>query len=184
MSIEKLKTEYTIDLIWRGFPLHPEIPEEGISTKDLFANTLTVNIDKMRNQMKDVADRVGLPLAQRGMVYNSRLAQELGFWADSQNKGDAFHKAAFEAYFVFGKNIGNVDVLVELAQSVGLPADEANEVLTTRAYKPAVDLDWSLARSYNIHVVPTFVTNNHGLFGMQPYEALEQFVRSQGAVKR
>ena len=184
MSIEKLKTEYAIDLIWRGFPLHPEVPDEGISTKDLFAKTLTVNLEKMRNQMKEVADEVGLPLAQRGMVYNSRLAQELGFWADSQNAGDAFHKAAFEAYFVSGKNIGDIKVLVDIAKSVGLPADDAEDVLTTRAYKPAVDLDWSLARSYNIHVVPTFVMNNHGLFGMQPYERLEEFIVSQGAAKR
>ena len=184
MGIEKLKFEYTIDLIWRGFPLHPEVPEQGMSTKDLFANNLTFNADRMRQQMKEIADMVGLPLAQRGMVYNSRLAQELAFWADAQNKGDAFHKAAFEAYFALGKNIGDIDVLVDLATSVGLPADEAKDVLTTRAYGPAVDLDWSLARSYKIHVVPTFVMNNHGLFGMQPYEALEQFVTSQGAVKR
>ncbi|MBN1382483.1 MAG: DsbA family protein [Deltaproteobacteria bacterium] len=183
MGIEKLKTEYTIDLLWRGFPLHPEVPGEGISTEALFANR-SVDIENMRNRMKETAALVGLPLTRRGMVYNSRLAQELGFWAEAQNSGDAFHKAVFNAYFADGRNIGDIEVLVDVARSVGLPADDAQDVLTSRAYKPAVDLDWSLARSYNIHVVPTFVMNNHGLFGMQPYETLERFVISQGAAKR
>jgi predicted DsbA family dithiol-disulfide isomerase len=183
VSIEKLKVEYTIDLFWRGFPLHPEVPAEGISTEALFTNT-PMDIKNMRNRMKEVATLVGLPLEQRGMVYNSRLAQELGFWAESRNQGEAFHRAVFKAYFVSGKNIGDMKVLVEIAQSVGLPGDEAEEVLTTRAYKPAVDLDWSFSRRYNIHVVPTFVMNNHGLFGMQSYETLERLVISQGATKR
>ena len=183
MSIEKLKAEYAVDLLWRGFPLHPEVPEEGLPTKVLFAGT-TVDIEKMRHRMKEMADLVGLPLEQRGMVYNSRLAQELGFWAESRNKGDAFHKAVFTAYFVSAKNIGDIKVLVEVARIVGLPADEAEDVLTTRAYKPAVDLDWSLSRRYKIHVVPTFVMNHHGLSGMQSYETLERFAISQGAMKR
>jgi len=183
VSIEKLKAEYTIDIIWRGFPLHPEVPEEGISTEVLFAKT-SVDIKNMRNKMKEVAEFVGLPIGQRGMVYNSRLAQELTFWAESENRRDLLHKAIFEAYFVSGKNIGDIRVLVEVARSVGLPADDAEEVLTTRAYKPAVDLDWAIARGYKIHVVPTFAMNNHGLTGMQHYESLERFVVSQGAVRR
>jgi predicted DsbA family dithiol-disulfide isomerase len=183
VSIEKLKTEYLIDLVWRGFPLHPEVPEEGILTEALFARN-PVDIENMRNRMKAVATEVGLPMEFRGMVYNSRLAQELGFWAESKNKGDEFHKAVFRAYFASGKNIGDIEVLVEIARAIGLPGDDAEDVLTTRAYKPAVDMDWSLARRYNIHVVPTFVMNNHGLFGMQSFEMLERFVISQGAIKR
>jgi len=183
VGIEKLKEEYEIDLIWRGFPLHPEVPEEGVSTKDLFKSA-PVDIEKMRQGMKEISVQVGLPLGQRGMVYNSRLAQELGFWADSMNKGDQFHKAVFKAYFVSGSNIGSIPVLVDIAASVGLSAEEAEDVMQSRVYKIAVDLDWSLAKKLNIHVVPTFVINNHGLFGMQTYETLERLITSQGATKR
>jgi predicted DsbA family dithiol-disulfide isomerase len=183
VSIEKLKADYEIELLWRGFPLHPEVPAEGISTTALFANT-PVDIESMRNRMQEAAAFVGLPLEQRGMVYNSRLAQELAVWAESRNKGESFHRAIFNAYFVLGKNIGNIKVLVEIAQSMGLPGDDAEAILTTRAYKPAVDLDWSLSRRYKIHVVPTFVMNHHGLFGMQSYESLESLVVGQGATQR
>lgn len=183
MSIERLKEEYAIDILWRGFPLHPEIPQQGIAAEALFAKT-PVDIKGMRGKIKEVAEHVGLPLGQGGMVYNSRLAQELAFWAESENKKDMLHEAIFEAYFVSGENIGEIKVLVELARSVGLSAADAEEVLTTRAYKPAVDLDWAIARGYNIHVVPTFAMNNHGLTGMQPYESLERFVVAHGATRR
>ena len=155
-----------------------------MTTKELFAGNLTVNIEQMRGRMKAAADAAGLPFHPHGMVFNSRLAQELGFWADSQQKGDAFHKAVFEACFVHGKNIGDVEVLVDLARSAGLAEADTREVLISRAYGPAVDLDWSMARNYGITMVPAFVMNRHGLFGMQTFESLEKFVVSQGAQKR
>ena len=63
------------------------------------------------------------------MTYNSRLAQELAKWAESKGKGDEFHRAVFEAYFVETKNIGKIDELALLAQSLGLPEEEARQVL-------------------------------------------------------
>jgi len=183
VGIEKLKMEYQIETLWRGFPLHPEVPEEGISTEALFHNN-PIGIENMRNRMKEVAVEMGLPLGRRGMVYNSRLAQELCFWADSKQKGDLVHAEVFKAYFVLGKNIGKIPVLTDVAASVGLPRDEAEDVLTSRVFKPAVDLDWSLARKYNIHVVPTFVMNQYGLTGMQTYETLKRFIEARGATKR
>jgi predicted DsbA family dithiol-disulfide isomerase len=183
VSIAKLKKTYQINTLWRGFPLHPEVPEEGISVAALFANN-PIDIENMRNRLKEVAAEVGLPLGYRDRVYNSRLAQELAFWAESNHKGDEFHAEVFKAYFVLGKNIGEIPVLVDVAASIGLPPEEAEDVLNSRVFKPAVDLDWSLSRKYNIRVVPTFVMNEHGLLGMQSYEMLKRFIESRGATKR
>ncbi len=80
-----------------------------------------------------------LPFGDRKMTYNSRLAQELGKWAESKDKGHEFHNASFRAYFVDGKNIGKVDVLVEVAESVDLSGKDALKVLQERTYRKAVD---------------------------------------------
>jgi predicted DsbA family dithiol-disulfide isomerase len=72
-------------------------------------------------------------------------------------------------------------VLLEIAQSVGLPADAAREVLEKRTYKAAVDADWKLSRQYGITGVPTFVAGRHGVVGAQPYAALEQLVKKARA---
>jgi predicted DsbA family dithiol-disulfide isomerase len=110
------------------------------------------------------------------MTYNSRLAQELGKWADSQPAGEAIHDALFRAYFVDGRNIGDPDVLVQIAESVGLPGDQAREVIRSRSYKAAVDADWQKAHDYGVTGVPTFVAGGRGVVGAQPYEALERLV--------
>ena len=110
------------------------------------------------------------------MTYNSRLAQELGKWADAQPGGEAIHDALFRAYFVEGRNIGDPETLVSIAASVGLPADQAREVISARTHKDAVDADWAKAREYGITGVPTFVAGGRSVVGAQPYEALERLV--------
>ena len=132
-----------------------------------------------RNQrMKLNMDREELPFnAERNMSYNSRLAQELSKWAEEKGKGDEIHDALFHAYFVDVKNIGKIAPLVEIAESLGLPADEATDVLLSRKYKGAVDEDWRRCAAYGVNAVPTFLAGRYLMVGAQPYEELERLVQ-------
>jgi predicted DsbA family dithiol-disulfide isomerase len=123
-------------------------------------------------------DREGLPYnADRNMSYNSRLAQELSKWAETKGKGDEIHSALFRAYFVDIKNIGKVEPLVEVANEVGLPGDEATDVLLSRSFKEAVDDDWRRCATYGVNAVPTFLAGRYMMVGAHPYESLEQLVQ-------
>lgn len=161
---------------WVHFPLHPDTPMEGRSLEDLFRGR---NVDRkaMHAQMKARMDAEGLPYGERTMTYNSRLAQELGKWADTQPGGEAIHEALFRAYFVDARDISKIDVLLEIAREVGLPVEAAREVLAKRTFKEAVDADWKLSRDYGITGVPTFVAGMYGVVGAQPYETLERLVQ-------
>jgi len=132
-----------------------------------------------RNQrMKLNMDREGLPFnAERNMSYNSRLAQEFSKWAEDKGKGDEIHDALFRAYFVDVKNIGKIAPLVEIAESLDLPADEATDVLLSRKYKDAVDEDWRRCAAYGVNAVPTFLAGRYLMVGAQPYEELERLVQ-------
>ena len=176
MRIEKLKAEHNVKVEWVHFPLHPETPAEGRSLADLFAGR---NVDRtaMHAQMKARMDAEGLPYGERTMTYNSRLAQELGRWADTQPGGEALHDALFRAYFVEARDISQPAVLLDIVQRIGLSVDGAREVLEKRTFKDAVDADWKLSRQYGITGVPTFVVGRHGVVGAQPYEVLEHLVR-------
>ena len=88
--------------------------------------------------------------------------------------------AAFKAYFVDGKNIAKIPVLLDLAASVGLPREEAETVLSTRSFKDPVDEDWAISNAKGITAVPTFVINQDQLVGAQPYETLEKFMAANG----
>jgi predicted DsbA family dithiol-disulfide isomerase len=176
VRIEKLKAEHNVTVEWVHFPLHPDTPAEGRSLADLFAGR---NVDRkaMHAQMKARMDAEGLPYGERTMTYNSRLAQELGKWADTQPRGEALHDALFRAYFVETRDISQPAVLLEIAERVGLSPAGAREVLEKRTFKAAVDADWELSRQYGITGVPTFVVGRHGVVGAQPYETLEALVR-------
>jgi len=153
------------------FPLHPETPAAGVSIAELFAGR-DIDIEAMYERMKALMDAEGLPYSQRSHTYNSRLAQELGKWADTQPGGEAVHDALYKAYFVDGSNIGELEVLVDIAESVGLPADAARAVMEDRTFQSAIDADWEKSRQYGITGVPTFVAGGHRVVGAQPYETL------------
>jgi predicted DsbA family dithiol-disulfide isomerase len=51
-------------------------------------------------------------------------------------------------------------------------------MISKRSFRDAVDADWKRARELGVTGVPTFVFGNQGLVGAQPYEALEQLIRT------
>ncbi len=162
------------------FPLHPETPQEGRSLEELFAGR-NVDMEAMYTRMKGLMDEEGLPYGKRSHTYNSRLAQELGKWADTKPGGEAIHDAFYRAYFVDAVNVGDVDALLTIAGDVGLDVYAAREVLQSRSFSDAVDADWDLSRRYGVTGVPTFVAAQKAVVGAQPYEVLENFLREAGA---
>jgi predicted DsbA family dithiol-disulfide isomerase len=175
--VEKLRQNFEVDLQWRFFPLHPETPQEGLLLKDLFAGR-NFDIDAAQARLKQLMDAEGLKFNQRTHTYNSRLAQELA------KAFDSVRDPLYRAYFEEARNIGDVEVLVDVAQSVGIPAEAARDVLTQRTFKDAVDADWEKARRYGITGVPSFVAGNQKASGAHPYEVLEKFVLAAGASTR
>jgi predicted DsbA family dithiol-disulfide isomerase len=183
VRIEKLKRAFEVETKLVHFPLHPETPAEGRSMAELYAGR-NIDPEAMYARMKKLMDAEGLPYGRRTHSYNSRLAQELGKWADTQPGGEAIHDALYRAYFVESRNIGDPGILVEIAQSVGLSGEEARAVLSERRFKDAVDADWAKSHAYGVTGVPTFVAARYGVVGAQPYEVLEQLLDKAGAVRR
>lgn len=174
MSIEKLQANYPVTIRWIPFPLHPDTPVEGKSLEELFAGR---DIEPMRQRMKMLMAEAGLDYGERSHTYNSRLAQELGKWADTQDGGGAIHDALYRAYFVDNVNLYDVDLLVSIAEGVGLDGAAARAVLEQRSFKDAVDADWQRAWEMGITGVPTFFCDDLVVVGCQPYDVLERFVK-------
>ncbi len=169
---------------WIHFPLHPDTPQEGRALTDLFAGRSEAEMEARQAQMKGLMEQEGLPYGRRTHTYNSRLAQEIGAWSDTQDGGEAIHDALYRAYFVDTKNIGDPEVLLEIVAAVGLDVAAARKVLEERSFKEAVDQDWQKSHQYGVTGVPTFVAAGHGVVGAQPYETLEKFLESVGVEKR
>ncbi|MBU3952916.1 MAG: DsbA family protein [Proteobacteria bacterium] len=180
-SIEKLQSQYGIEVKWRAFPLHPDTPEQGLSLEALFAKKgIFTDVDKIVAQLKATAAKFNLPMGDRKMTYNSRLAQEVGMWAEEKGKGHAFHMAAFKAYFVDGHNLAEKQVLLALIRSVALDPVEGENIIDQRVFKDAVNADWEMSRAKKITAVPTFIMGLDRLVGAQSHEVLEKMFIKYG----
>lgn len=167
-------------MCWTAFPLHPETPEEGRSLEELFSGRNPEDIAEAMARLKRVAHDLGLPMVERMKTYNSRLAQELGKWAETEGKGDAFHHAAFRAYFAEGLNLAKMEILLDIAADVGLDMAKARTVLEERTFSAAVDRDWERSAEMNIRAVPTFVMGRQRLVGAQSDANLARLMQQNG----
>ena len=79
-NTNRLRRERDIEFRWTLFPLHPEVPVEGLDLAELFRGR-TEQLEESKGRLRDAAAATGLPLARRNRINNSRRAQELEKWA-------------------------------------------------------------------------------------------------------
>lgn len=139
---------------------------------------MLINVDKAVAQLRATAAQFGLKMGNRTMTYNSRLAQEVGLWAETMDKGHQFHMTAFETYFVDGRNIAEKSVLLDMIKKTGLDPEEGEKVIDERSFSKAVDADWERSRMSGITAVPTFRMGLETLVGAKPYQVLKQMVEN------
>lgn len=135
-------------------------------------------MDKAVAHLQTTAKQYGLKMGNRTMTYNSRLAQEVGLWAETKGLGHTFHMRAFETYFVEGKNIAKKNVLLEMIEKSGLDRKEGERVIDKRSYSDAVDKDWERSRTAGIAAVPCFRMGFDTIVGARPYEVLKRMVEN------
>lgn len=135
-----------------------------------------VDLPRWAEHLRGIAESLGLPFGDRRRTYNTRLAQELGIWAEAQGRGDAYRWAAFRTYFAAGRNIGDPAVLAEIAAEAGLDGAEASAVLEARRFREHVDRAWARARQLGVSAVPTFLAEGRLLVGYRDRDALGDFL--------
>lgn len=168
---------------WTAYPLNTKIPPEGIPLKHPF-DPGDSDSAQMNKRLIDAAEKAGLPLGRRTSTYNTGLAHELGKWADSQGKGDAYHNAVFRAFFAEGSNIASTSVMVDLAEGIGLSGKEAKKVAETRQYRDAVEADWKRSLEVDPEYIPSLLVKGQLLVNPQEYELFEQFMVENKVARR
>ena len=138
----------------------------------------------MAAKFKKMATDYGLSSCDLKKIYNSRSAQELGYWAKSLDKEDEYHDASFRAFYAEGLDISNMQVLTDIVESIGLSGKEAIKHLEKETFKSQVDSDWQLARDLELVAAPTYIINKNRLVGAHPYQRLQKFLESNGATRR
>lgn len=176
MRIERLRQQLDFDLQWTAFPLHPETPQQGRLLSDLFA-AHPGYMESMWPRLKAAAAELDLKFGERTETFNSRAASELACWAAEQNRAWPFHLAAYEAYFVHGKNLALPQVLKEITEQAGLPPEDVQLIIDERRYADQVDQDWARCAHRGVRAVPTIDDGKRQLVGFQSDAAMAEFLR-------
>jgi predicted DsbA family dithiol-disulfide isomerase len=171
--------EYALEKRVIHFPLHPGLPAEGVPLRQLLRG---YDLDAAHARLASLMQAEGVDYRPATHAWNTRLAQELACWA--QERGTPLDVPLFRAVHVEGRNVGDPEILVEIAAAAGLPADEARAVVTEGRYRARVDQDWSFARQVGVTGVPTYAIGGMGVVGAQPYEVLEQLAQRAGVPRR
>ncbi|MDT8341365.1 MAG: DsbA family protein [Longimicrobiales bacterium] len=126
----------------------------------------------------DEARREGLELVRPTLVPWTRKAHELGLHAREKGCFDRIHIALLRAVHEQGRDVGRVDVLVELARECGLDASESKAVLDVDRHTEAVVALRVEAVALGVSGVPTLVRVGDGarLEGVHDTEVIRDFL--------
>jgi predicted DsbA family dithiol-disulfide isomerase len=168
-----LAQAYDLEIEHCAFELHPGIPAEGQpvpwSPRRMAA---------ARSQFEQAADAEGLPHVVRSHWYNSEPAHRAALWADDQGQGEGFRRAVYRAYFAQGVNIGSTDVLVGLAEQLGLAGPALRAAHEGGDYRQAVAEQFERARALGVTAVPAYIAGRYVMLGAQPYEMFERLIET------
>ena len=87
-----------------------------------------------------------------------------------------FDEAIFAALWQEGRDIGDADVLADLADDVGVDATEVRSALDDETLRDEVEAEWTAAQRQGITGVPTFAYDGYAARGAVPPEHLQRLV--------
>ena len=180
--IEHLRTEFNVDLNVGAYELRPGIPPEGVSRAE--ASKGRVYPPGYLENLRNLAAECGIDMKRPPLVPNTRKAHEATEFAKEQGKVWEIHRALFHAYFEEERNLGDTDVICDVAAAIGLDADELRRAIDDRRYADDVEQQLAWARAAGITGVPTVIfAEKFAVVGAQEY-AVVRDVASRVAAGR
>ena len=162
----RLKDEYELKINWCFLEIHPENSAEGEPVTDLdYSSELW---DELMKNLKRVAEEENIPLAKHTFTTNSKDALLLAE-ASKQFGRETFyalHEKLFFTFFVDNRNIGNRDILREIAKDCGLNDESINAAWIEPKHQQRLLENFNQARKYQIKSVPSFVFGERVLTGV------------------
>ncbi len=167
------RPDHPFTIEWHPFQLNPDMPPQGMDRRMYLEMKFggKEGAVEAHAPILEHAENAGLSIdfAAIKTTPNSLNAHRLIHWAGIEGKQTAIVHALFKAYFEQGKDIGDIDVLTEIAAGCEMDPDMVARLLNTDA-----DLDDIRARDRNarqkgVTGVPCFIiANQHVLSGAQP----------------
>jgi len=180
-ALSRLGQAVDPQIVIHPFELNPQMRPEGEAIVDYLGKKYGRTPEEIAETQAVIRERgasVGFTFGPRNRVYNTFDAHRLLHWAGIEGKQLPLKLALLQAYHSDGKDPSNRDVLVEAAQTVGLDADRARDVLDSGRYADEVRAEERDFQALGIQSVPSIIFNRRYLVtGGQPVEAFQQAIK-------
>lgn len=188
-ALAQLDGEIAAEIRWRPFELNPQMPPEGEEQEAHLQRKYRRSAEDgaaMRGQMKAIADGAGVSLSYEGdgeappaMMWNTRECHKLLAFALEEagpKVQTALKLALFKAHFNSRANLGNREVLLNIASDVGLHRVAAKAALDDPDLEARVLAEEAQAWDMNISGVPAMIIN--GKFMIPGAQAPDVYVNA------
>ena len=160
---------------WHPFQLNPDMPPEGVDRRAYLEGKFggKEGAVKAYAPVVEHVEAAGLKIDFEGMTRtpNTIDAHRLIHWAGIEGKQSQAVDALFDAYFVQARDIGNHEVLADIADGIGMDASVVLRLLASDADREDIRKRDAHSREMGINSVPTFiVAQQHAVPGAQPPE--------------
>ncbi len=173
--------DHPFKIEWHPFQLNPDMPAEGMDRRAYLEGKFggKEGAVKAYAPVVEHARKAGLAINFEAMkrTPNTLDAHRLIHWAGIEGCQTAAVSALFKTYFVDGRDIGDPEVLADVADGIGMDASVVARLLATDADAQAIRDRDAHSRGMGISSVPTFiVANQHAVPGAQPPELWHQVI--------
>lgn len=151
--------------------MHPEIPSEGRDRDEVLPPAYRAQVE---SGLARLSSQVGLELHHHKRLINSRPALQAAEFARAAGLFDPMHRGLFDAYWLDGRDVSNLDVLANIAAGVGLDVDAMEAAIRANAFGDYLDARRAEALDLMISGIPAHViADRYLVMGAQPYEIFE-----------
>ncbi|MGY6547949.1 MAG: DsbA family oxidoreductase [Roseinatronobacter sp.] len=172
---------HPFELHWRPFQLNPDMPPDGMARARYLALKFGSDqgILNAYRPVVEAAAEIGLPLDLPAIqrTPNTFKAHQLIHWAGLEGRATHVVSALFRAYFRDGRDIGDADVLLDVAGAAGLERDMIARLLASGADADVIRDADQMARVRGVQAVPVFILGQDiAITGAQPSAVWQQVI--------
>lgn len=166
---------------WHPFQLNPDMPPEGVDKRRYLEEKFggVARVDAVHDRLREVARAAGLPLNPDvpKRIPNTLDAHRLIHWAGIEGRQTPVVAALFRAYWVEGRDIGNIGVLADIGATAGMDRASLARLLASDADAGDIRARDRDAREKGVTAVPTFlIAQQYVVSGAQPADLWAQVI--------
>ena len=174
-QIEALAARHGRAVMWHAIVLDAQFqPQGGVKIPLALLRT-----EYARRDCERSAAFLGIPYKTPTPypVHTEHAARAFQWLSDrNPDEARAFAHGVFRAYFVEGRNIAEVAVLLEIAGALGLDREEVSNAFSDLATKARLKAEIDLAEARGVFGSPFFIVEGEGFWGNDRLPQLERWL--------